>query len=192
MNFGKMRQDAMTVLTGDFVVRCIEATPTKNSNGDNMIKTKLQIIAGPYTGRNIPNNFNIIPTNVPSMQMFFSHMNHFGLDETYFAKLPDGETGVHQIARDLIGRVVEIKVGSRKWMGIERENIEAIKPAPAGMGGQGQPVATATTLPTVLPTAQPAAQVVTGSASVALPMSVGVGSENETARTGIDEPELPF
>ena len=190
MNFGKMRQDAMTVLTGDFVVRCIEATPTKNSNGDDMIKTKLQIIAGPYTGRNLPNNFNIIPSNTPALQMFFSHMNNFGLDEAYFAKLPNGETGVHQIARDLVGRVVEVKVGARKWQGVERENIEVIKPAPAGMGGAGQPVANAQALPTALPTAQPAAQVVTGSASVDLPMTVGTPSDTDGVPTA--EPVLPF
>ena len=191
MNFGKMRQDAMTVLTGDFVVRCIEATPTKNSNGDDMIKAKLQIIAGPYTGRNLPNNFNIIPSNVPALQMFFSHMNNFGLDEAYFAKLPNGEAGVHQIARDLVGRVVEVTVGARKWQGVERENIEKIKPAPAGLGGQGQPVANAQALPTALPTAQPAAaQVVTGSASVDLPMSVGTPSNPDSVPAA--EPVLPF
>jgi hypothetical protein len=191
MNFGKMRQDAMTVLTGDFVVRCIEATPTKNSNGDDMIKTKLQIIAGPYTGRNLPNNFNIIPSNVPALQMFFSHMNTFGLDEAYFAKLPNGEAGVHQIARDLVGRVVEVKVGSRKWMGVERENIESIKPAPAGMGGAGQPVASAQALPTALPTAQPAAQTVSGSASIDLPMNVSTPSD-PAAVPATEEPALPF
>jgi len=190
LNFGKMRQDAMTVLTGDFIVRCIEAKPTKNSNGDDMIKTKLQIIAGPYTGRNLPNNFNIIPSNVPALQMFFSHMNCFGLDDAYFNTLPNGETGVHKIAQDLIGRVVEVKVGSRKWQGVDRENIEAIKPAPAGLGGAGQPVAAAQALPTALPTAQPTAQVVTGSASVDLPMTVGTPSD--PANVPVAEPELSF
>lgn len=185
-----MRQDAMTVLTGDFIVRCIEAKPTKNSNGDDMIKTKLQIIAGPYTGRNLPNNFNIIPSNVPALQMFFSHMNCFGLDDAYFNTLPNGETGVHKIAQDLIGRVVEVKVGSRKWQGVDRENIEAIKPAPAGLGGAGQPVAAAQALPTTLSTAQPTAQVVTGSASVDLPMTVGTPSD--PANVPIAEPELSF
>jgi hypothetical protein len=192
MDFGKLRQDAMTVLTGDFVVRCVSADPTKNSNGDDMIKTKLQIIAGPYAGRNLPNNFNIIPSNVPALQMFFSHMNNFGLDEAYFAKLPNGEVGVHQIARDLVGRVVEVKVGSRKWQGVERENIESIKPAPAGMGGAGQPAqSTAQALPTAQPVA--AAKVVTGSASVDLPMSVSTPSDpNNLPKTTAEEPELPF
>jgi hypothetical protein len=192
MNFGKMRQDAMTVLTGDFVVRCIEAKPVKNSNGDDMIKTKLQIIAGPYTGRNLSNNFNIIPSNVPALQMFFSHMSHFGLDEAYFAKLPNGESGVHQIARDLVGRVVEVKVGSRKFQGVERENIEGIMPAPAGLGGVGQPQSTAQPLPTALPVAS--AQTVNGAASVTLPMTVGTPSDPDDAATdgSAEEPALPF
>lgn len=190
MNFGKMRQDAMTVLTGDFVVRCISADPTKNSNGDDMIKTKLQIIAGPYTGRNLLNNFNIIPSNTPALQMFFRHMNTFGLDEAYFAKLPNGEAGVHQIARDMVGRVVEVTVEARKYQGVERENIKEIKPAPAGLGGQGQPVANAQALPTALPTTQPTAQVVTGSASVDLPMTVGTPSDPESVPAA--EPVLPF
>lgn len=191
MDFGKLRQDAMTVLTGDFIVRCVSADPTKNSNGDDMIKTKLQIIAGPYAGRNLPNNFNIIPSNVPALQMFFSHMNNFGLDEAYFAKLPNGVVGVHQIARDLIGRVVEVKVGSRKWQGVERENIESINPAPAGLGGASQPVTSAQALPTALPAAQPAAQTVSGSAAVNLPMAVGTSSDPASVSVTA-EPELPF
>ena len=179
-NFGQMRQDAMTVLEGDFVVRCVHAEATKNSNGDYMIKAKLQIIAGTYAGRNLLNNFNIIPANVPALQMFFSNMAHFGLDAAYFDRLPMGEAGVHQIARDLVGRIVEVNVVKRAWQGVDRENIKSIKPAPAGMGGVGGttnatalPTAlpTATPLPTALPTTEP--KTVTGSADVNLPMSVG-------------------
>lgn len=201
-NFGKMRQDAMTVLTGKFVVRCVEVAAVKNSKNDDMLKTKLEIVAGPYAGRRLFNNFNIIPSNAPALQMFFRHMNAFGLDERYFNQLPNGDAGVAAIARDLVGRVVEVDVEARPYNGVERENITAINPAPAGMGGSG--AVTATALPTALPAALPVSDaapatpnVVTGSAHVDLPMTVSdpdtvpPADENVAAATGT-EPELPF
>ena len=204
MNFGKMRQDALTVLTGDFVVRCVEVTAVKNSNGDDMLKSKLEIIAGPYAGRRIFNNFNIIPSNQAALAMFFRHMQVFGLDDTYFNKLPNGEAGVQAIARDLVGRVVTVTVGTRKFNNVDRENVEAISPAPAGLGGTGLPTSGAQPLAT--PLAQPIQDAapatttpatVTGSAEVSLPLTVGdppVTTEDalEAPNDENAEPVLPF
>lgn len=200
LDFGKTRQDVMTVLEGDFVVRVIEATATKNSKGNPMIKAKLAIQAGPYTGRVIVNNFSITPDSVPAMQMFFSQMNILGLDGAYFDKLPNGDTGVNKIAVDLVGRVVQVKLGKREWQGVDRENVEGFSPAPTGMGGTpvaGQTVAQAlpTAQPVTVNTAASTSKVVDGSASVDLPMNVGTpltDPSNVPTSTTTEPPELPF
>lgn len=204
MDFGKTRQDVMTVLEGDFVIRVTEATAVKNSKGNPMIKAKLAIQAGPYTGRVIINNFNITPDSVPAMQMFFSQMNIFGLDGDYFDKLPNGDVGVNRIAVDLVGRVAQVKVGKRQWQGVDRENVEGFSPAPEGMGGiptVGQVTAQAMLIAQALPVAK--AEPVTGSVSVTLPMNIGTplsdpddlptdGHEDASKKTNTAEPELPF
>lgn len=171
-NFGQMRQDALIVPTGDFIVRCVKADAVKNSNGDDMIKTQLEVIAGPHTGRKFSNNFNIIPSKPNALAMFFRQMDHFGLDEAYFNTLPNGEAGVARITHDLVGRVVEIEVGVRKWQGVDQPDIKSIKKAPAQLGGVAGASSGAQALPTA--TALPgdaSATTVQGSAAVNLPLT---------------------
>jgi hypothetical protein len=179
----------MTVLEGKFPMRIIEASATKNSKGNHMIKVKFRIEAGAYAGRTVPNNFNITIDSPNAMKMFFSHMQHLGLDAAYFNTLPQTDAGVAKLAQDLVGRVAEVELGKGSWQGVEREEIKSIGPAPAGMGGSGPSLPTAQMLPTAqgLPVTQPASvsEPVTGSASVDLPMTVG-----ESESDG--EPELPF
>lgn len=166
LNFKQLRQDAMTVITGLFVASITEATVVQNSKGNPMIKTKWKIQSGPYTGRPLYNNFNITVDSPAALKMFFSQMSLLGFDTAYFDRLPDGEMGVNQIARDMVGKTAELKIGSRTWNGTEQENVEEIRPAPAGFGGSG-PVGGA--LPQALPTQTPSTPVVVTSVPSAVP-----------------------
>lgn len=186
--FGQMRQEVLTVPTGDFIVRCVKTEAVKNSKGDPMIKTQLEVIAGPMTGRKFTNNFNIMVNNPGALAMFFRQMEKFGLDEAYFNTLPNNDSGVAKIANDLIGRVVEVNVAVRTWNGADMPDIKEIRPAPAQLGGTGTPTATATALPTALPAATPT--VVAGSAAVNLPMTIGDSSSvvNDDANESVATP----
>lgn len=204
-NFGQMRQDALIVPTGDFTVRCVKADAVKNSNGDDMIKVQLEVIAGPYTGRKFSNNFNIIPSNPNALAMFFRQMEAFGLDEAYFNTIPNGPAGVARITLDLVGRVVDVNVGIRKWNDVDQPDIKSIKKAPAQLGGVAGASSGAQALPTVttLP-GDASATTVQGSAAVNLPLTdpddlpatpVTTGG-TATATTDVKptepEPELSF
>lgn len=192
-NFGQMRQDAMIVPTGDFILRCVKAEAVKNSKGDDMIKTQLEVIAGPHTGRKFSNNFNIIPSNSNALGMFFRQMDAFGLDEAYFNVLPNGAAGVTRITQDLVGRVVEANVGVRQWNGVDQPDIKTIKKAPAQFGGAAGATSGAQALgspSTPLISSTPVNTVVEGAAAVNLPISAGPVSDPATVPSAI-QPEEP-
>jgi hypothetical protein len=131
LNFKQLRQDSVTVLTGEFPATIVEAEATINSSDNPMIKCKFKIATGPYAGRPIYNNFNITPDSPGALRIFFQQMEALGLGEAFFDHNPQP----HQIAQELVGKAATLTVGSRTWQGVARENVEKVGPPPLGMGG---------------------------------------------------------
>jgi hypothetical protein len=189
LNFKQLRQDAMTVITGLFVASIVEATVVTNSKGNPMIKTKWKIQSGPYAGRPLYNNFNITVDSPAALKMFFGQMSILGMDAAYFDRLPSGDAGVNQIARDMIGKTAELKVGSRMWNGTEQENIEEIRAAPAGFGGSGP--ATGGVLPQALPAQTSSTPVAVATTPAAVPSATPASVTSAPAEPVTVSPASP-
>ena len=83
------------------------------------------------------------------------------------------------IAQSLLGRTVDIEVGSRVWQGQAREEIKSYRAAQSG--GAGLPGGAPTALPTSLPGALPGA-----------PPATRVAAWPTSAEPTNPEPKLPF
>jgi hypothetical protein len=89
------------------------------------------------------------------MTIFFRKMSGMGLKSEYFAQNPPLE----QVAKDLLGRKIRVKVGTREWQNVKRNSVLAILPfSGASAPGQNMPPAP-TFAPPTLPTT-PSAPVV--------------------------------
>lgn len=127
MNWSQMRQDATTVLTGDFPVVIVGSEGGKSQNGKPMIKLKLRVESGPYAGREVRNNMTLSPENPTAVKMFFLNLERLGLGAAYFDANPDAE--MVQIAADLLGRRAVVTLESRTWNGVASENVKTWKSA---------------------------------------------------------------
>lgn len=183
IDFKQLRQDATTVIEGLFVATIIECTWKPNSKGNPMWKCKWQIQADQYTGRPIWNNMNLTPDSPAALKMFFGQMAVIGLGADFFDRNPSED----EIANALIGRTAEIKVGKRTWNGADQEEIQEVRPAPAGFAqgsrsggsaGGTQPTALPQQLPQALPTVVPYVE--------------PVAAVMDAAALPADAPPLPF
>lgn len=162
VNFGEAAQNfdpktALVIPKGEYDVRVEDAEAVvAKSSGRDMVKAKFVVDNGPQEGRQLYNNFVWVPENENAIRMFFTRMAYFGLDRDYFLKNPS----LDQVARDMIGKKVRVKVDHREWEEELQPDIKKIK-AYLGVAGQmpGPGVGAAQPQPTAQPTTpQPTAQ----------------------------------
>lgn len=145
-NWNQMRNDATTVLTGDFNAVFVKTESTQSSNGKPMIKCQLKIEAGPYVGRVIYHNFTVSVESPIAMKMFFLNLDVLGLGKEFFA----GNPSMPDIAAGLLGKRCTITLESRQHQGRDMENIKTFK-----MPDTGLPSMVATAMPVAVPVAVP-------------------------------------
>lgn len=125
----KYRQ-TMTVVTGEFEGRVIEAVAGKSSASNDMITMTFQIEGGPHHGRTIKDRAVLSDNTV---RMFFEKMAPLGLKDDFF-DVPDGQEppSLEATARELVGRPCRFKVKKGNYRGIDQEEIDRILPPTPG------------------------------------------------------------
>lgn len=155
VNFAEAAQNfdpktALVIPKGEYDVRVDDAESViAKSSGRSMVKVKFIVDNGPQEGRQLYNNFVWVPENDNAIRMFFTRMAYFGLDRDYFLKNPT----LDQVAHDMIGKKVRVKVDHREWEEELQPDIKKIK-AYLGVAGQmpGPGVGAAQPQPTAQPT----------------------------------------
>lgn len=131
-NFGALRKDALTVLTGEFGVVIKDVTSVRNSKNNPMLKVKAVVESGVYAGRMLNTNMNFSPDSPTAQKILFSQFDTLGLGEQFFDGLTkaglDDDNSWGVIARELVGRRATVIVGTREWQGQQREEINAWLP----------------------------------------------------------------
>lgn len=156
VNFAEAAQNfdpktALVIPKGEYDVRVDDAESViAKSSGRSMVKVKFIVDNGPQEGRQLWNNFVWVPENDNAIRMFFTRMAYFGLDRDYFLKNPS----LDQVARDMIGKKVRVKVDHREW---EEELQPDIKKIKAYLGVAGSMPGVGTGSPSVATTPQPTA-----------------------------------
>jgi Protein of unknown function (DUF669) len=131
--------DPLPPSTYDVIVD--EASATQSSNGKDMIKATFKVEGGPHDTRKIFNQFVISPDSPNGLAFFFRHMAVLGLKEDFFANNPTTE----MVAGALVGRRCRVKVSIRQWNEQDRNQVDAVLPAAAGVGLSVAPTVTAPT-----------------------------------------------
>lgn len=138
INFGDLFKQAKKEMTlipdGDYNIVVTKADATKASTGSPMIKYTLKIEGGPQDGRIVYGQFTVSVDNPVALTIFFRQMMAFGFDETFW----DGNPNLPLVAQMLVNRRALATIGHREWQGVDRNNVDAIKPIP---GGGGNPTA---------------------------------------------------
>lgn len=134
--WGQMYKESTATLEGDFAVVIVDASAAKTSTGKDQIKCKMKVESGPYAGRVVFNNFVISPESPNAQRMFFQHLAVLGLDEAFFATVPE-ENDIAYIATALKNRRAIVTMGTEKYQGQDRERVKNWKPAEGGAAPLG-------------------------------------------------------
>lgn len=112
----------------DVTIHNAEAKTT--GSGKRKITVTYKVASGPHQGRNVFNDHVISPGNPNALVIFFRQMKSYGLGSDYFAMNPPTE----QIAKDLVGRKIRVKLGIRTWNDTERNSVLSIMTSGSGTG----------------------------------------------------------
>lgn len=134
--WGQMHKESTATLEGDFAVVIVDASAKKTGTGKDKVSCKMKVESGPYAGRVIFNDFIISPESPGAMRMFFQHLAILGLDEAFFATVPE-EGDIAYIANALKNRRGIVTMGSEKYQGQDRERVKGWKPAEGGAAPLG-------------------------------------------------------
>lgn len=139
-DFNKLLQDAKAGGAwpiGDYDFEVVDAMvkPSQSSSAE-MVSAKLRCLVGPYAGKSISNNFVLSQDNPTALNIFFRHMKAFGLDDSFFSAIGNGD--LSPVAQALRGRRARITIGHRTWNGALQNDVKAINP----LVGEGVPAAT--------------------------------------------------
>lgn len=129
VDWKKLRDDATTILEGDFAIVITDVKVGESQTKKAMLKCVLTVESGPYAGRKVYHNFTISPESQPAMGMFFRALTTLGLGDAFFAQNPSMES----IAQALMGKRANVTIEKREWQGQERENIKSWS-EPTGTG----------------------------------------------------------
>jgi Protein of unknown function (DUF669) len=127
-----------------------KATVVTASTGSPMIKVVLNIETGPHADRPQFDQFVLSEDNALAMAIWFRQFAAFGLPaDAYFAVR---NPSLAQVAEDLLGRHVRAKIGTRRWQGVDRNDIQEYQspmtgPDPLPIGN----VMTSTAVPSRVP-----------------------------------------
>lgn len=132
---------------GEYVVLLRSVEATKSSQGKPMLKYKARVTDGPQKDKPVYGQFTISPESAMALRMFFLQMEALGLPAAFFGTNPPLE----DVAHALENRCAIFKLTVRQWLGQDRNNVESVKPLPAG-----------TPLPPGAVTGPPAANITAG------------------------------
>lgn len=114
-----------SVPAGEYELQVGTAVVKPTSTGKDMIVCRYNVVAGPHIGRPIYNNFTLSPESSASMGFFFRQMKAHGLDPAFFAVNPS----VQQVAENLVGRLVHVKIGIKPYNGEDRNSMDGFSPS---------------------------------------------------------------
>lgn len=192
INFKQLRQDAMTILEGDFPATVSDCTAVVNSKGNPMLKVKFKIASGPYAGRPFWTNINITPSSQFAMKIFFRHMAAMGISDAFL----DAEPEMEMLAAKLSNANCVIRLKKGSYQGVEREEVDDIlplgSPTSGGSGASALPTALPVALPVSLPGDAPAVEILPelpGEVNHIVPEAEPEAKDGEGQP---EEPPLPF
>lgn len=130
INWGQLKKAADDATKpappGDYPFEITKATHKLNSSGNPMISVQCRIIGGDAEGKTVFNNFNVTPGSNYALAIFFRHMEALGFNDAYFASL--GANGLDRLCADLVGRRGMFTLSVRAWQGVDRNQVDDIKP----------------------------------------------------------------
>lgn len=176
--------------TYDVIIKSTKAT--QSTSGKDMIKVTFKVENGPYSGRQLFNQFVISPDSANALAFFFRHMSALGLKDAYFATGPSLE----QVAKELENRRARVKVSISQWQGQDRNQVDGVMP-PADGVEKGDPGAVSTPTPSLPSPSTPApaaAPTPTLPAPAATPQVTPAVAPDPTPPAPVmpAPPELPF
>jgi len=134
IDWGKVLHDTeegtRVIPAGQYLIRITDATATKAGTGAEMIKTTVQLVDGPYAGRQVVTNIVFSFDNPQAMRMVFKRLNALGVTSEWLA---ESNATVGQIAAAIAGREAIADVSVRQWQGEDRNDIAMF--LPGGSGG---------------------------------------------------------
>lgn len=139
---------------GPYQVQVDSAEAKNASTGKPMIVAKFKVMAGPYAGRLVWNNFVVTSDNANAMSWFFRNMAALGLDKSFFAMNPSLEA----VAAALVGKQCEIGVTQKTYNNEIRNDVKSIKALAAGAASAAAPQQAAPASPSPAPTPEPQPQ----------------------------------
>lgn len=107
---------------GDYDVQVVEAEAKMSGTGKLMFKTKNRVIAGPYVGRHVWNNYVVSPESPNALGFFFQHMAVMGLDRAYFAQQPPPAV----VAQQLLGRTARFGIQHRMYNNAMTMDVKSV------------------------------------------------------------------
>jgi hypothetical protein len=130
--------------TYDFVIASAKAA--RSQNGKVQFQCRARVQGGPKNNSTALWSLTVSPENENAMAMLFRQFAALGLDQAFFATVPDGEEGPVKVAEALAGRLFTADITHRTWQGQTRENFGNVRPrigggvaAPVAPAGAGAP-----------------------------------------------------
>jgi len=160
---------------GQYHVKVTSAEAKNSTTGKPMIVTKFQVLAGPFAGRLVWNNFVITQDNPNALSWFFKNMGVMGLDHNFFAMNPSLEA----TAAALIDKQCMVTLTQKTWNNEVRNEVKSIASAVGNAMHTAAPVAPA-----------PAAAPAPAPAPVAEPAPTTTAAE--AAAPNVQPPSVPF
>jgi hypothetical protein len=113
--YNSFEQDEIHVLpAGTHRLEVVGCSVHKNGHG---VTPVYRAVSGPYAGKKVMAGTQSLTEN--SAFIFFPTMKGFGLDKAYF----DREPSFDQIAKDLVGRIVDVELAVEPYKGEDRNKI---------------------------------------------------------------------
>ena len=131
LDWGALQKEAATagiLPDGEYPAIVTSSQATNSSTGKPMIKVKFRITDGPHKDKPIWTQFVISAESAVALRIFFQHMAAMGLDTGFFAQNP----GIDVVAKNLENRGCILKLGSREWQGVDRNEVKGISPLATG------------------------------------------------------------
>jgi hypothetical protein len=132
LDWSALQQEAKTagvIPAGEYNAIVTEASATQSSTGKPMIKIKARVMDGPQQNKPIWSQFTISPESPMALRMYFMQMGAFGLDSEYFGLQPS----LADVASNLVNRAAVVTLSVRQWNGADRNQLDGVKPLPAGL-----------------------------------------------------------
>jgi hypothetical protein len=150
INWKKLRENATSVLTGDYPVQVEKASHKVSQAGNPMISMTLVVTGGPFAGRKVFHNLVLADAQF-AQKKFFNHLEALGADERFF----DTEPTMDAVVAQIMGRQAVATFKEGEFRGEPKEEVEAMKAASGpfvSTAGSANPFGEAASLKPAAPT----------------------------------------